>query len=74
MSQADRIDVEIAELEAKKELAVLEDEIIVKKAAGTATVEDKIALRAARQYFRENIRTANGPGASPAAIGVEDSN
>ena len=57
MNQVDKIDAAIAELEAKKDLAVLEDEIVVKKADGTVTVEDKVALREARQNFRENHRT-----------------
>ncbi len=57
LTQIDKISHQIAELEAKKDLAVLEDEIVVKKADGTVTVEDKVALREARQNFRENHRT-----------------
>ena len=56
MSQVDKIDAEVAELKARRGLAVLEDEIVVKKADGTVTVEDKVALRKARQNFRENHR------------------
>lgn len=53
----------------RKELEVLEAEAEFreKKAAGTLTNEDKLALRALRQEFRENHRQAK-PGASPAAI------
>ena len=57
MSQVDKIDAEVAELKARRGLAVLEDEIVVKKADGTVTAEDKMALRKARQNFRENHRT-----------------
>ena len=57
MSQVDKIDAEVAELKARRGLAVLEDEIVVKKADGTATAEDKVALREARQNFRKNHRT-----------------
>ncbi len=87
MSSVNKIDAEIAELEAKRDLAVLEDALVVTKAAGRkrqaeekaaafkkasspeeyetlvanlapiASIEDKIALREARQNFRENHRT-----------------
>lgn len=53
----------------QKELELLkaEAEFVEKKEAGTLTDEDKHALRALRQEFRESYRSPK-PGASPAAI------
>ena len=58
MNQVDTINAGIAELEAKRDLAVLEDEIVVKKADGTVTYKDKLMLREARFNFRKNHRIA----------------
>ena len=87
LTQVDKIGRQITELEAKRDLAVLEDGLIALKAEGRArqaeekiaafeqasspeeyeklianlapiaSAEDKIALREARQNFRENHRT-----------------
>ncbi len=87
MSIVETVDAQIAELEAKRGLAMLEDALIASKAEGRkrqakekaaafkkasspeeyetlvanlapiASAEDKIALREARQNFRENHRT-----------------
>ncbi len=87
LTQVDKFGRQIAELEAKRDLAVLEDALIASKAEGRArqaeekaaafkkasspeeyeelianlapiaSAEDKIALREARQNFRENHRT-----------------
>ncbi len=65
-SGAEKIAAEIAELEAKMELAVLEDALIEAKADGSVTREQKVELREARQYYRENIRT---PGPSSVEVG-----
>ena len=58
---------------AKAALAVLEAEaeFAAKKADGTLTSEDKLALRALRQEYRENLRKPVKDGAAPAAIGVK---
>ena len=87
LTSTEKISREIAELEAKRGLAVLEDALVKTKAEGRtrqaeekvaafakasspeeyeelianlapiASAEDKIALREARQNFRENHRT-----------------
>ena len=60
----------IARLKAQLELAELEAEFVAKKAAGKLTYEDKVALREARQAYRENVRQPVQDGAAPAAIGA----
>ncbi len=57
----------------KAELAVLvaEEEFRHKKANGEATAEDRHALRALRQQFREEFRQPVKDGAAPDVIGAE---
>ena len=57
----------------KKASSPEEYEKLIANLAPIASTEDKIALREARQNFRENHRTSDGPGASPDAIGAKAS-
>lgn len=50
------------ELEAELEMVRLEEELVAAKAAGTATMEQKLALREARQRHREARAPSGGEG------------
>ncbi len=70
MSQLERLERQEATIRQQKILAVLEDEFVAKKSAGTLTRDDKLVLRAARQDYRDNHRKPAENGAQPATIGV----
>ena len=61
MSKAER-------LRAAADLAEAEEAFAAKKAAGGVTVEDKHALRALRQAYRDDHRKPVADGAQPGAI------
>lgn len=60
----------IARKQAELDLLKAEAEFVEKKEKGKLTHDDRLALRALRQEFREKYRTPK-PGASPAAIGTK---
>ena len=64
MNRAKRME----QLQAEQFLLENENAYLEKKVAGTLTREDKLALRALRQEFREKYRTATSDGAAPGAI------
>ncbi len=70
MSRLDRIKRQEASIAVEKALAILEDEFVAKKIAGSLTREDRLELRAARQHYRDNLRQPK-EGAQPAAIGTQ---
>ena len=61
----------IARLEAQVALLKLEAAFSELKANGEVSMDDKLALRAARADYRANHRKATKDGAAPAAIGAE---
>jgi len=61
----------IARKEAELALLKAEAAFREKKAAGKLSPEDKLALRALRQEYRENQRPPVVDGAAPAAIGAK---
>lgn len=61
----------IARKEAELALLKLEAAFVAKKKAGKLTVDDRLALRAARQDYRLNVRRPVKNGAAPAAIGTK---
>ncbi len=73
MSQLERLERQEAAIREEKKLAKLEDGFVAKKLAGTLTMDDKLALREARQDYRDNHRKPKTAGAQPAtiAVGVE---
>lgn len=62
-----RIEAKRAELE----LLEAEEAFHQKKLDGTATTEDKVAIRELRRAYRENYRQPTTEGAAPAAIGAK---
>ncbi len=70
MSRLARLEAMEASIKVEKKLAKLEDEFVAKKMAGTLTREDRLELREARQYWRENHRKPKENGASPDVIGA----
>ena len=72
LTQVDKFNRQITELESERELAELQDEFVAKKLARKATAADRLALHEARQEHRLHHRRAI-PGAAPATIGAEAS-
>ncbi len=70
MSRVARLERLEASIRAEKKLARLEDDFVAKKLDGTATMEDRLKLREARQDFRLNKRVSKSNAAQPGAIGV----
>jgi len=71
MSRLARLEAQEASIKVEKKLAKLEDEFVAKKLAGTLTRDDRLELREARQFYRENHRKPKVNGASPDAIGAK---
>lgn len=61
----------IARLKAELALEVAQAEFVEKKKAGTATLEDRLALRELRQDFRDNHRSPVKDGAQPGPISAK---
>ncbi len=70
MSRLTRLERQEASIKEEKKLAILEDDFVAKKLAGTATMEDRLKLREARQYWRENHRVSKPNAAQPETIGA----
>ena len=71
MSRLARLEAKEASIKVEKKLAKLEDEFVAKKLAGTLTRDDRLELREARQFYRENHRKPKVNGAQPDAIGTK---
>ncbi len=71
MSRLARLEAMEASIKVEKKLAKIEDEFVAKKLAGTLTREDRMNLREARQFYRENHRKPKENGASPEVIGAK---
>ena len=71
MSRLARLEAKEASIKVEKKLAKIEDEFVAKKLAGTVTRDDRLELREARQFYRENHRKPKVNGASPEAIGAK---
>ncbi len=70
MSRLKRLEAQEASIREEKKLARIEDDFVAKKLAGTATREDRLKLREARQDWRLNHRVSKSNAAQPGAIGV----
>ncbi len=70
MSRVEKIERRESALKEEKKLARIEDAFVAKKLAGTATMEDRLKLREARQDWRLNHRVSKSNAAQPETIGV----
>lgn len=61
----------VEKLEAELKLAKLEQKFVEAKAADKVTPKMKSEVRAARQHYRENYRTAPAAGAQPDTVGAK---